>query len=78
MAKRWIARLAFAAMTGAAIAALSNAPAVASTCPAPGTGLAGALNMIADATMLTVPMARDAAQGNAGMNTAVTNTACPI
>jgi hypothetical protein len=43
----------------------------------PGTGLAGAKNMIADATMLTVPMAVDAAQGNAGMKTAVSNTACP-
>lgn len=46
------------------------------TCPAPGTGLPGALNMVHDATMLTIPMARDAAQGNAGMKTAVTNSGC--
>lgn len=46
-------------------------------CPAPGTGLAGAYNMIADPTMGSVPMAVDAAQGNAGMYTAVGNTSCP-
>ncbi len=45
-------------------------------CPAPGTGLPGALNMLHDATMWTIPMARDAAQGNTGMFTAVGNTAC--
>jgi hypothetical protein len=49
----------------------------AGVCPAPGTGLAGALNMLHDATMWTIPMARDAAQGNAGMFIAVNNTACP-
>ena len=76
MTKKWSARLALAATAGAVIVALSSAPAAASTCPAPGTGLAGALNMIADATMLTVPMVRDAAQGNAGMNTAVSNSGC--
>jgi hypothetical protein len=48
----------------------------AGVCPAPGTGLAGALNMIHDATMRSIPMARDAAQGNAGMLTAVLNTSC--
>ena len=48
----------------------------AGVCPAPGTGLSGALNMLHDATMWTIPMARDAAQGNAGMFTAVGNTAC--
>jgi len=46
-------------------------------CPAPGTGWAGALNMLHDATMWTIPMSRDAAQGNAGMFRAVGNTACP-
>jgi len=45
-------------------------------CPAPGTGLAGALNMIHDATMLTIPMARDADQGNAGMSRAVDVSGC--
>lgn len=45
-------------------------------CPAPGTGLPGALNMIHDATMLTIPMARDAEQGNAGMFHAVAVSGC--
>jgi hypothetical protein len=76
MTKKWSARLALTVTAGAVIVALSSAPVAAATCPAPGTGLPGALNMIADASMLTVPMARDAAQGNAGMNTAVTNSGC--
>jgi hypothetical protein len=45
-------------------------------CAAPGTGLPGALNMVHDATMLTVPMARDAEQGNAGMFHAVDVSGC--
>jgi hypothetical protein len=45
-------------------------------CPAPGTGLPGALNMVHDATMLTIPMARDAQQGNAGMSRAVAESGC--
>jgi hypothetical protein len=45
-------------------------------CPAPGTGLPGALNMIHDATMLTIPMARDAEQGNIGMSRAVAESGC--
>jgi hypothetical protein len=49
----------------------------AGVCPAPGTWLAGALNMLHDATMWLIPMSRDAAQGNDGMFTAVGNTACP-
>jgi len=49
---------------------------VSSACPAPGTGLPGALNMIHDPTMLTTPMARDAAQGNAGMFHAVAVSGC--
>ncbi len=49
----------------------------AGVCPAPGTGIAGALNMIHDATMLTIPMARDNENGNLGMARAVENTACP-
>jgi hypothetical protein len=48
----------------------------ASTCPAPGTGLAGALNMLKDPTMATIPMTHDAAQGNAGMFTAVGASGC--
>lgn len=46
------------------------------SCPAPGTGSPGALNMLHDATMLTIPMARDAAQGNAGMFIAVDKSGC--
>lgn len=45
-------------------------------CPAPGTGSAGAWNMTHDATMFSIPMDRDAPQGNAGMVRAVTNSAC--
>jgi len=45
-------------------------------CPAPGTGLPGALNMLHDATMGTIPMARDAAQGNAGMARSVDVSGC--
>jgi hypothetical protein len=48
----------------------------AGLCPAPGTGLPGALNMLHDATMLTIPMTHDAAQGNAGMFLAVDNSGC--
>lgn len=45
-------------------------------CPAPGTGYAGALNMLHDPTMRTIPMTHDAPQGNAGMFTAVANSGC--
>ena len=56
---------------------LSAQPAQASrVCPAPGTGHAGALNMLLDATMWTVPMAHDATHGNAGMFLAVGSSAC--
>jgi hypothetical protein len=78
MTKHWFARFALALTAGALIAAVSSASvAAAAQCPAPGTGMAGALNMIHDATMLSVPMAVDAPQGNAGMFTAVHNSACP-
>ncbi len=46
-------------------------------CPAPGGGYAGALNMLHDATMFTIPMARDNPNGNVGMFNAVGNSACP-
>ena len=36
----------------------------------------GALNMLHDATMFTIPMVHDAAQGNAGMFVAVANSGC--
>ena len=49
----------------------------AGVCPAPGTGLAGAANMLLDKTMWTIPMSVDAAQGSTGMFRAVGNTSCP-
>lgn len=45
-------------------------------CVAPGGGYSGALNMLHDPTMATIPMARDAAQGNAGMFHAVDVSGC--
>jgi len=46
------------------------------TCPAPGTGLAGALNMLLDPTMVTVPMMHDSPKGNEGMFRAVAQSGC--
>ena len=43
----------------------------AATTAAPGPAFCGALNMVHDATMFTIPMTHDAAQGNAGMFIAV-------
>jgi hypothetical protein len=45
-------------------------------CVAPGGGFPGALNMMHDPTMLTIPMVRDAPQGNAGMFHAVAVSGC--
>lgn len=45
-------------------------------CPAPGTGCAGALNMLLDPTMTTVPMMHDAPNGNTGMFRAVAESGC--
>jgi hypothetical protein len=45
-------------------------------CVAPGGGFPGALNMMHDPTMLSIPMERDAPQGNAGMFRAVAQSAC--
>jgi hypothetical protein len=79
MKTRFVRALSFLVVLGL-VAAFAVAPAQASgasgVCPAPGTGLAGALNMLHDATMWTIPMARDAAQGNTGMFTAVRNSGC--
>ncbi len=69
-----IAVLAVSVLANAAFAATPTQ--ALGQCPAPGTGLAGALNMLHDASMWTIPMARDAAQGNAGMFTAVGNSGC--
>jgi hypothetical protein len=57
--------------------AYADGPSASRPCPAPGGGYPGALNMVHDATMLTIPMARDNPNGNAGMYTAVANSACP-
>ncbi len=46
----------------------------AGVCPAPGTGYSGALNMLHDAGMFTIPLAP---KGDAGMWIAVINTLCP-
>jgi hypothetical protein len=56
--------------------ATARSGAVSNSCAAPGTGLPGALNMLHDPTMFTIPMARDAAQGNAGMFHAVAVSGC--
>jgi hypothetical protein len=45
-------------------------------CVAPGGGFPGALNMMHDRTMLTIPMVRNAPQGNAGMFHAVAVSGC--
>ncbi len=42
-------------------------------CPAPGTGLPGALNMLHDAGMFTIPLAP---QGDAGMWTSLGRSGC--
>lgn len=46
------------------------------TCPAPGTDLAGAKNMVADPTMGSIAMTVDNPNGNIGMRIAVINTLC--
>jgi hypothetical protein len=43
----------------------------AATTAATGPAFCGALNMLHDATMATIPMTHDAPQGNIGMSTAV-------
>jgi hypothetical protein len=61
-----------------AVTVFSAQPAqAAGVCPAPGTGWAGALNMILDPTMGAIMDAHTAAQGDAGMFLAVGKTACP-
>ncbi len=62
------------------LGAASSTARASGTCPAPGTGLPGALNMIHDAAMgagtVHDPMIKDAPQGNAGMTTAVIKSGC--
>jgi hypothetical protein len=76
MVKRWTARLMVAVTTGILIIGTLSAPAAASTCPAPGTGLPGSLNMIAAGAGMDLAMRVDAAQGNAGMDTSVSRSGC--
>ncbi len=76
MAKRWIVRLALIAALWAALGGSASTP-VGATCPAPGTGLAGAKNMIAADGGMKLAMSVDNPQGNLGMHTAVVNSACP-
>ncbi len=66
-----------------ALAVVLVAPSLASPaeasgrmCPSPGTGLAGALNMVLDPTMDQIMADHTADQGNAGMYRAVENSAC--
>ena len=74
MAKNFALAVAAAALIGA----VSSVPVAAeATCPAPGTDLAGAKNMTAADGGMTHAMSVDNPNGNAGMKTAVTNTACP-
>lgn len=69
-----IALLVLSAMSGTAFAGYPTE--AGRQCTAPGGGYSGALNMLHDATMWTIPMARDAAQGNAGMFHAVDVSGC--
>ncbi len=73
--KNWI--LLFVLLLALVALLLAPQPAhAAGVCPAPGTGLPGALNMIHDATMGATMQAHVAPQGNAGMATAVQNSGC--
>ncbi len=69
-------RLILAIVSSAVLMVATAGAAVAGPSAAPGTGLVGACNMLLDATMVTIPMARDAAQGNAGMFHAVDVSGC--
>lgn len=52
-------------------------PTAEAACPAPGTGIAGALNMVHDAKMLETMIAHVPQQGWDGMAGAVANSSCP-
>jgi len=55
---------------------LTGTVGAAASPPSPAPCTLGALNMLHDATMATIPMTHDAAQGNAGMSTAVAVSGC--
>jgi hypothetical protein len=69
-------RLIIVIMSSAILMVATAGAAIAGPGAAPGTGLVGACNMLRDATMVSIPMARDAAQGNAGMFHAVDVSGC--
>jgi hypothetical protein len=69
-------RLIIVIMSSAILLVATAGAAIAGPGAAPGTGLVGACNMLLDATMVSIPMARDAAQGNAGMFHAVDVSGC--
>ncbi len=69
-------RLIIVIMSSAILMVATAGAAIAGPGAAPGTGLVGACNMLLDTTMATIPMARDAAQGNAGMFHAVDVSGC--
>jgi hypothetical protein len=69
-------RLITAMLSSAILMATTTGAAAACASAAPGTGLVGALNMLRDAKMFTVPMLRDAPQGTAGMFHAVAVSGC--
>ncbi len=58
------------------VGSLLAPPPVQAACPAPGTGYAGALNMLHDPTMWDTMTDHVAPQGNDGMFTAVANSSC--
>ena len=75
MARRLIARLSLVFVLAVAVA-LPLVVGAGTASAANGPAYCGALNMLHDATMFTIPMARDNANGNTGMFTAVANS-CP-
>jgi hypothetical protein len=76
MMKKFSARLALVVIVGAAIVALPSAPAMARTCPSPGTGNPGALNMVTASVSGLTNMGNSSPQGFAGMNLAIANSSC--
>jgi len=70
-------RIAVTLIAALAVVPLALEPAAASAAPGPTpNGFTGACNMLQDPTMWTIPMARDAAEGNAGMFRAVDVSGC--
>jgi hypothetical protein len=73
VATKLASQLGPALSVGSATAASAEA---SRTCPSPGTGLPGSVNMLADPTMFTIPGARISAQGSAGMYLSVAVSGC--